>query len=72
MLVDSAKVAVANTTQEEDVLSWNKGGPKNAVARMRAQIQYQADILKLEKELEAARGKLFRHRNENYGRNTKN
>lgn len=72
MLVQAAKDAVANTEPEEDALPWNKGGPKNAVAQMRAEMEFQAEILKREKELEAARARLFRLRNENYGKNVKN
>lgn len=72
MLVQAAKDAVANTEQEEDMLPWNKGGPKNAVAQMRAEMEFQAEILKREKELQEARKRLFRLRNENYGKNVKN
>ena len=71
MLVQAAKDAVANTSQEEDTLPWNTGGPQSAVKQMRAEMEFQAEILRREKELQEARQRLFRLRNQNYEKNVK-
>ncbi|XP_039255846.2 talin-2-like isoform X1 [Styela clava] len=70
MLVQAAKDAVDNV-EEEDSLPWNNGGSSSTVMQMRAEMEFQAEILKKEKELEAARQRLFRIRNKNYEKNVK-